>query len=123
VGTNYFAIEPDQHAQGIEVFCEHCGYTNRPQRVTHVGKASHGWRFLFSADFRTTVAGWLDYLASPAVRIFSEYGDRLDPAEFLNKIVIPRREERSHETVDALAKPKSTDGAGVLADIARGHFR
>ena len=53
--------------------------------VHHLGKRSAGWRFLFRAhpdqfDSLATLTGWLEN--TPA-DIRSEYGDKLNPIEFL----------------------------------------
>ena len=54
----------------------------------HLGKRSAGWRFLFHAypDVRqriTTVRELATYLENEPGRIVSEYGEELDPVEFM----------------------------------------
>lgn len=114
MGTNFYATKPTGHKD--KVFCEHCGNEGTDNSVLHIGKASFGWRFLFErqGDRLRTVQSWIDYLVDPTVKITTEYGEVLTAEDFLNKEVLSRQGQKSHEEYRG-----TREG---IADIADGPF-
>lgn len=82
MGTNYFAR--------IDC-CDKCG---RPAHERHIGKQSAGWPFLLDPGEKwddlfgplTSWCAWKAILQRPNVRIFNEYGEEQDKAEFIARV-------------------------------------
>jgi hypothetical protein len=73
MGTNYFIHEES---------CSHCGH--QPALV-HIGKSSHGWKFLFHAtDECVTKQDWEHHLVGK--QIVDEYNRFVTYAEFFEMV-------------------------------------
>lgn len=101
MSTNYYAVVSDCGSA-----CEHCDKVTR----VHLGKSSHGWKFLIRADSDWSVSEVLDnwlLRLSDAKRIENEYGDKVGLGEFLS-LVISRQGALSH------LRTNKTPGLGIL---------
>lgn len=70
MSTNYYLRKP------IGDICKHCGNANEYEEL-HIGKYSHGWRFLFDhneVDSLRSFKGWQKLLEKHPDNIYDEYG-------------------------------------------------
>ena len=73
MGTSYYLM--------INI-CEKCG---KPEKVYHIGKASVGWKFLFTKQKGLEKFEDIPLFLSRG-KIFDEYGRKVTIGELLNKI-------------------------------------
>lgn len=70
MSTNFYLRKP------IGNVCKHCGNANEYEEL-HIGKYSHGWRFLFDhneVDSLRSFKGWQKLLEKHPDKIYDEYG-------------------------------------------------
>lgn len=83
MGTNYYHHE--------EV-CDHCGHA---KSVTHIGKSSVGWTFIFHGTNEIrSYQDWLTRLRAGG-RIVDEYG-RVVPLDEFEKLVAAKKDGSNH---------------------------
>lgn len=106
MGTNYY-VKPAPD-------CPTCG---RPHVGAHIGKKSHGWRFLWAPlpedaiAFTTTRRAWMEYLKDK--EIINEYDEAIDPVEFYGMAYNPNGMVLDVENIgSAFANPKDYERIG-----------
>ena len=67
MGTNYYYVTSKDD-------CPTCGHKIKLNKI-HIGKASHGWRFLFQGDTYRTGKEWMTFLKKNT-KVNSKCGDR-----------------------------------------------
>ena len=97
MGTNYYMRVTGGHElpDGMHIDDE-CN-------MAHVGKRSHGWRFMFQGH--ESVRSWRDWctvLENVPCVIHDEYGCEMDVMTFVTTVVLPSMEHGAYnETADA----------------------
>ena len=86
MGTNYY-LNTD--------YCPCCG---KPRKKVHLGKSSHGWKFLFHKsknirDFKS----FCEYIKNGNIE--DEYGEEVDK-EYLLDLIDAKQEDKDHDNAE-----------------------
>jgi hypothetical protein len=79
MSTNYYIKLPPQNE------CEHCKRHDE-QPPVHIGKYSHGWKFVFNALHRQTFKEWLTEITFTPHLIIDEYGVEVSKSQLIELI-------------------------------------
>lgn len=77
MGTNYYYREKPSK-------CGLCGHIEEGREI-HIGKRSHGWKFLFDRHCKTHKE-WVEFVKINEGRLFDEYDNEISADELINDI-------------------------------------
>ncbi len=98
MGTNYYVV--------AEPPCRECG---RPFKKLHLGKSSHGKRFLLRQHDDLgieTLEDWLPHLIADGVQISNEYGAPVSLKRFLSYVACPPTGFNWRVPIDETNRPR-----------------
>ena len=85
MGTNYY-VRLGSHTE-IQV----CNLGHEHETIVydevHIGKSSHGWKFLFN-PYKSSRSAWMDFLWEQNDKIYDEYGKNVSYKELMLAIEV-----------------------------------